>query len=144
MKPSLSLAPYFLIALAFVGLADTAFLSYFEYMNLIPSCAIGGCEIVLTSAYSKFLGVPLAYIGLVYYVYLLALAGLMVLDPASKVLKWAAALYTAIGLLLSIYFEFYIQGVLIGHYCMYCAISALATLALCGVAVWHARKKVVQ
>jgi uncharacterized membrane protein len=138
------LAPYFLIALSFVGLADTAFLSYFEYMNLIPSCAIGGCEVVLTSVYSKFLGVPLAYIGLVFYIYLLALALLMSFDPASKVLKRAAALYTGVGLLFSLYFEFYIQGTLIGHYCMYCAISAITTLLSFGVAVWHARKKVIQ
>lgn len=133
------LAPYFLIALSFVGLADTAFLSYFAYLNAVPGCAIGGCEVVLTSVYSKFFGVPLAYIGLVYYVYMLALAILLAMEPNSKILKWATLAYTAAGLLFSLYFEFYIQGMLIGHYCMYCAISALTTLALVGIAIWHAR-----
>ena len=133
------LAPYILIALSFVGLADTAYLSYFVYLNAVPGCAIGGCEAVLTSEYSKFFGVPLAYLGLVYYVYMLCLAGLLALEPYSKVLRLATILYTIFGLLLSAYFEFYIQGVLIGEYCMYCAISALTTLALFLTAWWHYR-----
>ncbi len=32
----MKLTPYILIALAFIGIADTFYLSYFEYMNLIP------------------------------------------------------------------------------------------------------------
>ena len=135
------LAPYILIALTFVGLADTAYLSYFAYLNAVPGCAIGGCETVLTSTYSKFFGIPLAYIGLVYYAYMFALAFLLSLDPKSKVLTWATLGYTAVGILLSAYFEFYIQGVLIGTYCMYCAISALTTLGLFLTAGWHWRKR---
>jgi uncharacterized membrane protein len=133
----MKLTPYILVALAFIGIADTFYLSYFEYMNLIPSCAIGGCEIVLTSVYSKFLGIPLAYYGLVYYVYMLALAILLSMDESSKALARAAFAYTAIGVLFSAFFEFYIQGMLIGAYCMYCAISALTTLALVITAGWH-------
>jgi uncharacterized membrane protein len=124
------LAPFIIIALSFIGLADTLYLSYFAYMNLIPSCAIGGCEVVLTSQYSKFFGVPLAYLGLVYYAYLFLLAVLLTIDPKSRVLTGAMALYTIFGLILSAIFEFYIQGHLLGTYCMYCAISAITTLAL--------------
>ena len=135
----MKLAPYILIALAFVGLADTAYLSYFAYLNTVPGCAIGGCEAVLTSAYSKFFGVPLAYLGLVYYAYMLCLAALVAAAPASRLLAWAAVLYTVVGVGLSAYFEFYIQGTLIGAYCMYCAISAATTLALILTAAWHLR-----
>jgi uncharacterized membrane protein len=136
----MKLTPYFLIALTFIGLADTLYLSYFAFLNITPTCAIGGCEAVLTSSYSKFLGViPLAYIGLVYYVYMLALAMLVALDPNSKLLSWATLAYTAVGVALSAYFEFYIQGTLIGSYCMYCAISAITTLLLFSTAVWHKR-----
>ncbi len=134
------LTPYFLIALSFIGLADTAYLSVFAYLNAVPSCAIGGCEQVLTSEYSKFFGVPLAYIGLVYYVYLFALLVLVAGEPKSRTLAWATVGYTLVGLLLSVVFEFYIQGTLIGAYCMYCAISAITTLLLAGTAVWHLRK----
>ena len=133
------LTPYLLIALSFVGLAVTAYLSYFAYLNVVPGCALGGCEQVLTSQYSKFFGVSLAYIGLVYYVYLLALSVLIAIDENSRTLAWAALLYTAVGAILSAYFEFYIQGVLIGAYCMYCGISALVTLGAVLVASWHVR-----
>lgn len=135
----LSIMPYVLIALTFVGLADTAYLSYFAYLNAVPGCAIGGCEAVLTSEYSKFFGVPLAYLGLVYYVYMLCLAVLLALMPSSRMLARAGVLYALVGAGLSAYFEFYIQGVLIGSYCMYCAISAVTTLGLLIAAAWHAR-----
>jgi uncharacterized membrane protein len=142
MKPLMT--PFYLIAATFVGLADTLYLSYFAYANAVPACAIGGCEVVLTSVYSKFFGVPLAYIGLVFYIYMLALGILLAMEPRSRALSLAALGYTLVGLVLSGIFEFYIQGVLIGTYCMYCAISALTTLVLFGVAVWHWRASRVQ
>lgn len=131
------LGPSLIVALAFIGLGDTLFLSYFQYMNAIPGCAIGGCEQVLTSVYSKFFGVSLSYIGLVYYVGMLALGIVLSTDPRSFGLRWATVAYATIGLGLSIYFEFYIQMYLIGALCMYCAISALVTLAFFSVAVQH-------
>ena len=136
----MKLTPYILVALAFVGLADTLFLSYFAYLNLVPGCAIGGCEQVLTSVYSKFFGVPLAYLGLVYYAYMLALALLLAADDNSRVLARAALLYTTVGVLFSVYFEFYIQAMVIGALCMYCAISAAITLGLLLTSVYHLRR----
>jgi len=138
-QDKLFLAPYVLIAAAFVGLGDTLYLSYFQYLNLIPACAIGGCEIVLTSEYSKFFGVPLSYIGLVYYAYMLCLAVLLAIDPKSIALRLGALAYTALGFGLSLYFIFYIQLTLIEALCEYCAISAVTTAILFGAAVWHFR-----
>ncbi len=133
------LAPFYLISAALVGVGDTFFLSYYQYFNKVPSCAIGGCETVLTSVYSKFMGVPLSYLGLLFYAYMLCLAALLAYDPESKGLRIAAVLYTGFALLLSLIFEFYIQLGLIGALCLYCAISALTTLALFSVSVWHFR-----
>lgn len=127
-KPAL--APFILLALALVGLGDTFYLSYFQYLNLIPSCALGGCEVVLTSEYSKFLGIPWSYFGLVYYAYMLCLAILLTLDPTSKGLKLGALVYTGVGVLYSSWAIFYIQLTLIGALCQFCAISALTTLGL--------------
>jgi uncharacterized membrane protein len=135
----MKLTPYVLLALAMVGLGDTLYLSYFQYLNLVPGCAIGGCEEVLTSVYSKFMGVPLSYIGLVYYAYLFCLSILMTIEPNSRALALGALAYTAIGFVRSVLFIFYIQLTLIGALCFYCAISAgIATLAF-GVSVWHWR-----
>ncbi len=134
------LAPFILLALALVGLGDTLYLSYFQYMNLIPTCAIGGCETVLTSEYSKFFGVPWSYIGLVYYGYMLCLSVLLVIDPASRGLKLGALAYTGIGVLYSVWAVFYIQLTLIQALCQFCAISGLVTLLMFITAAYHWRK----
>ncbi len=141
-KPAL--APFILLALALVGLGDTFYLSYFQYMNLIPSCAIGGCETVLVSVHSKFLGIPWSYIGLVYYAYMFCLSILLMIDPHSKGLKLGALVYTGIGVLYSSWAIFYIQLTVIGALCQFCAISALATLGLFITSVMYYRKSGVQ
>jgi len=137
-KPPLT--PFILLALALIGLGDTFYLSYFQYLNLIPSCAIGGCETVLTSEYSKFMGIPWSYIGLVYYGYMLCLSVLLVIDPGSKGLKLGALAYTGVGVVYSAWAIFYIQLSVIGAICQFCAISAFITLLLFITAVWHWKK----
>lgn len=131
------LTPYLLMAAAMVGLGITAFLSYYQYMNLIPSCAVGGCEIVLTSPQSKFFGVPWSYIGLVYYAYMFALSFLLIIDPRSKGLRFGALLYTGVGVLYSAWAIFYVQLTVIGALCEYCTMSGITTAALFALAARH-------
>ncbi len=134
------LAPFILLSLALIGLGDALYLSYFQYLNLIPTCAIGGCEQVLTSEYSKFFGVPWSYIGLVYYGYMLCLSVLLAIDPTSKGLKFGALVYTGFGVLYSTWAIFYIQLSLIHALCQFCAISAATTLLMFITATWHWKK----
>ena len=144
MDTRVPLAPYVLLALSMIGVGITAYLSYFQYLNLIPSCAIGGCEIVLTSPQSKMFGIPWSYYGLVYYVYMLGLSLMLAIDPYSKALKLGALVYTGIGLTYSIWAIFYVQLSVIGAVCEYCAMSAATTLGLFITAVWHWRTTRVQ
>jgi uncharacterized membrane protein len=138
MQNRVLLAPFYLIAATFIGLGDALFLAYYQYLDLVPGCAIGGCEVVLTSSYASILGVHLSYFGLVYYGYMLGLAVLLAIDPYSKGLRFGALLYTGVGLLCSLIFEG-IQFFIIGSLCMYCGISAITTLVLFCLAVWHYR-----
>lgn len=134
------LAPFYLIAAALVGLGDTLYLSYNHYLNLIPSCAIGGCEVVLTSPYSTPFGIlPFAYLGVIYYGYLLCLLALLAWEPHSKALRAATLVYTGTGLACSIFFELF-QYFVIHALCLYCGISAATTLVLFSLAVWHFRQ----
>src|SRR3989344_2801559 len=135
----MSLAPFYLISLALIGIADTLYLSYNEFMNTTPSCLIAGCDVVLAHPLSEFLDIPLAYWGLVFYVYMLGLAVLLAFEPRSKVLARSALLYTGIGLLSSVAF-IYIQASIIGAFCQYCAISAAVTVGLFVLALWHFKK----
>lgn len=141
-KPSTS--AFLLLGLAMVGIGITAFLAYYQYNNLIPSCAIGGCETVLSSPQSKMFDLPWSYYGLVYYVYMFCLALLLVIDPRSRGLRLGALAYTGIGVLYSSWAIFYIQLSVIGALCIYCAMSALTTLLLFVTAVWHWRSTRVQ
>lgn len=136
MQPKVYLAPFYLIAATFIGLGDTLFLSYYHLLGIVPTCAIGGCEIVLSSPYATPLGVPFAYIGLVYYMYMLGLAILLAVDPRSHGLRFGMLAYATIGLLCSIGFELF-QYFVIHALCMYCAISAVTTLILFCLALWH-------
>ncbi len=66
MQPKVLLTPFYIIAATFIGLGTLFFLAYYQHLGITPTCAIGGCEIVLNSVYSKFLGLPLSYFGLVF------------------------------------------------------------------------------
>lgn len=135
------LTPFWLIAATLIGLGDTIFLSYYHLLGIIPGCAIGGCEIVLSSPYTMIggpLGLPFAYAGLFYYLYMLALGILLIIDPTSKGLRLGVLAYTALGLVCSVGFELF-QFFVIGALCMYCGISAATTLVLFVIALWHWR-----
>ena len=132
------LTPFWLIAATFIGLGDTFYLSYYHLLGITPGCALKGCEIVLTSAYATPLGVPMAYLGVVFYAFVLFLSILLVIDPKSLGLRLGALAFTAIGLMSSICFEL-IQATIIHAICMYCAISAITTLVLFCIAAWHYR-----
>ena len=134
----LYLTPFWLIAATFIGLGDTFYLSYYHLLGITPGCALKGCEIVLTSAYATPLGVPMAYLGVIFYAFVLFLGILLVIDPTSLGLRFGVLTFTAIGLASSICFEL-IQATIIHAICMYCAISAFTTLGLFSIAVWHYR-----
>ena len=138
MQTKQLLAPFYLIAATFIGIADTLYLSYNHFINAIPTCAIGGCEVVLTHASATLysLNVPLAYLGFIYYAYMLCLAVLLAWEPRSRALVFGVLAYAAVGLLCSIAFELF-QFFVIGALCLYCGISAVTTLVLFGLAVWH-------
>ena len=138
MDTRVPLTPYILMALALVGLGITGYLAYFQYLNLVPSCAIGGCEVVLTHWSSKPFGVPFSYIGLLYYAHMLGLAIVLATDPRGRGVRWAVLAYAGIGLGLSLCFELW-QFFVIGAMCIYCAMSAATNLLLTTTAAWHYR-----
>jgi uncharacterized membrane protein len=65
------------VVLAVVGLLVSAYLTYEHFTaNATLACSIGGvvdCAKVTTSAWSTFMGVPVALLGLVFFVVALAL-----------------------------------------------------------------------
>jgi uncharacterized membrane protein len=130
MKPT-TRAPSLMLIVALIGIAVAFYDSYAIYNHQPLWCPppIDGCNIVAESPYARIFGLPLGYFGLVFYVYMFGLAALLAYDPSSRGLRLGALLYAAIGLCLSGAFM-YIQFTYIHAFCIYCLISALATLLL--------------
>jgi len=133
-------APYVVLALALIGMADAFYDSYMIYTRQLLWCPppIGGCNIVANSPYAYIVDVPLGYFGFVYYLYMFVFAALLAFDPFSRGLRWGTLLYAAIGVSFSIYFM-YVQFTFIHAFCIYCLISAVLTLLLLVAALWHVK-----
>lgn len=131
------LAPYVMLVLALVGIADAFYVAHGSYTGRSLWCPIvEGCNTVAQSPYARIFGVPLSYFGLVFYVYMFGLAALLVSDPFSRGLRLGALLYTAIGVFYSMY-GMYLQLGAIQAVCIYCLISAVMTVLLLIAASRH-------
>ena len=133
-------ARYFILFLALIGIAVAFYDSYAIYNHQPLWCPppIDGCNIVAESPYGRIFGLPLGYFGLVYYIYMLALAALLAIDPHSRGLRLGTLAYATAGIALSLVFM-YIQFTYIRAFCIYCLLSALVTLIFFIVAVRHFR-----
>jgi uncharacterized membrane protein len=59
-------------AVALVGAAIAAYLTYIHYSHTAPICTTGGCETVQKSKYAELAGVPVALLGLIAYIAIIA------------------------------------------------------------------------
>jgi uncharacterized membrane protein len=132
-KPSLVM-----FALALLGLAVALYDSYAIYNGQALWCPppINGCNEVANSPYAQIFDLPVGYFGVVYYLYMVCLAGLLAFDPFSRGLRLGTIIYAALGVCFSVYF-IYLQVNFIHAFCIYCLISAVTTLLLLISAVWH-------
>ena len=118
-----------LLSLAGLGLATNLSTVYLSGADL--SCGVsGGCRAVTTSEYSRFLGMPVALLGVGGYAALLlgCLAALGVPEPPA-LLRWALAGVAFAGFAFSAYLTG-TQAFLIGSYCVYCLTSASLMTAI--------------
>ena len=134
----------FLIVL---GISDAGYLAYETLSGQIPPCTIGAfadCGRVLSSPYAKVFGVPLAIIGIGYYLALLTLVISARTRKHSRVPLFLLGL-SASGFLASLYFV-YLQLVVIKAVCLYCLVSAILSTVIC-ITLWStlptARKRLI-
>jgi uncharacterized membrane protein len=113
--------------LALIGLLVAGYLSLHRagFVGTLQ-CAVGGCEIVQASRYAVFFGFPVAYMGLVAYMILLALA-LVGVQPRwadSRRVALCIFLVSAVGVAFSAYLT-YLEAAVIHSWCQWCVISAI-------------------
>ena len=134
-----SVAPYVMLVLALIGIADAFYVAHASYSGQSMWCPIvDGCNTVAQSPYARIFGVPLSYFGVAFYLSMFGLAALLAFDPFSRGLRLGTLLYTAIGVSYSVY-GMYLQLSLIRAICSYCMISAVITVLLFIAALRHFR-----
>ena len=118
-----------LIMVSFIGFLDASYLTIAHYTGLALRCSVfSGCDQVTTSPYSMILGIPVALLGVFYYLTIL-LATLFYFDSKKSSLPRYIAWATCAGLVASIWFV-YLQIFVIKAICQYCMISATTSTLL--------------
>ena len=118
------------IVVALIGLGIATYLTIVHYAGGSPVCAIAhGCETVQKSRYAEFAGVPVAVLGLLGYVAILAS---LVRDTEAS--RTATAFIALAGLAFSGYLT-YLELFTIHAICIWCVGSAVCMLVLSALAV---------
>ncbi len=123
-----------MLVITVLGLCVASYLTFIHYAGIKPLCGRngGGCEIVQTSEYSKLVGVPVALIGLIGYVSILA----SLLVPESETSRFATVCLTVVGFGFSAYLT-YRELFSIHHICEWCVSSAVIVTVLMCLAIWR-------
>ena len=107
------------VVLATIGICIAAYLTYVHYDDVQVLCTGGGgCEKVQKSEYSKLLGVPVALLGLLGYIAILA-----ALIPRGETPALVAAGIAIGGFGFSMYLQ-YRSFVTLEAHCVWCMASA--------------------
>lgn len=120
-------------ALALAGIFVSLYLTLYK-LGIIGelSCSIGSCETVNTSKWSRFLGLPVAAWGLLFYldVFAIAVLGTLPRFEDERVLSVVLVAEAAVGVLFSAWLTYLELGV-IHAICIWCVTSAvIVTLIL--------------
>jgi uncharacterized membrane protein len=125
-------ASWLLLApLSLAGLGTSSYLTYSHYADRPTVCAgIGSCEFVQTSAYSAILGVPVAAMGLAFFI---GFGGLTFLRLAlwNQDLEWIrpAAFSMALGGTAFVGYLTFVELFVIDAICIWCVATAGITVA---------------
>ena len=123
-----------LVALVGVGVA-----SYLTYVHYRPAALIctagGGCETVQESSYAELLGIPVALLGLLAY---LAVLALVAWDSELARTLAAAIALSAVGF---VAYLIALQAFVIDAWCVWCLVNDLVIVPLLAVlTVWRVRR----
>ena len=114
-------------ALALAGIFIALYLTLYK-LGVIGqlSCSIGSCESVNTSKWSRFLGLPVAAWGVLFYldVFAVALIGTLPRFENERVISVVLVAEAAVGVLFSAWLTYLELGV-IHAICIWCVTSAL-------------------
>lgn len=117
----------FILVLILAGIFDTLYLSYEHLTNFIPPCpthsilgSFVDCGKVLSSQYAVVFGIPVAYLGLLYYIFFF----IFLIKRGNLNFLFILSFF---ALMASGYFV-YLQLFVLHAVCLYCVASAVINL----------------
>lgn len=110
--------------LTLAGIAIAGYLTWVHYEGLSPVCTTGGCERVQASSYSEIGPIPVALLGLIGYVVILASLAIR-----GDVGRAATFMLTLAGFAFSLYLT-YLELFVIDAICQWCVASAVIMVLL--------------
>ncbi len=122
--------PLLSLLLSIAGLLTSAYLTYthFDRDALICSAdAVVDCETVTSSEQSELLGIPVAILGLAFFVFLTAIC--LPFAWRIDVLEWVRLGAVGVGVLMVVYLVA-AEFLIIGKICLWCTVVHVITLAL--------------
>lgn len=129
----------FALILVLIGLLISGYLSYTELADAPIICTEGesfDCNSVQQSTWSKFMGIPVAYLGFAGY---LAIGALLLFEDRNEFLQDNARLILfAIGLVgwLFSMWLIYVQAAILGSFCQWCLAHEANFTVLFGVILY--------
>ncbi|PIR47891.1 hypothetical protein COV06_00625 [Candidatus Uhrbacteria bacterium CG10_big_fil_rev_8_21_14_0_10_50_16] len=117
-----------ILLLAACGFSISFYIRYTKTKARPLVCPLkGNCHAVTGSSFSKFLGIPVEFLGMLYYGILVAGYGVaLTIPPGVNRVTSTLLILTTIGFLFSLYLTF-IQVITLRKFCTWCLISAAIT-----------------
>ncbi|HUX35520.1 MAG TPA: vitamin K epoxide reductase family protein [Candidatus Paceibacterota bacterium] len=133
---------WFTAALGLAGFMDALYLTIEHYSGGQVTCIIvTGCDKVLSGPYSEIFGIPIALLGIFYYLFIFSGALFFLFGNYHKFFR-LTLLAASAGFLASVWF-ISLQLFIVKSLCFYCMISAFCCFALfllASLSFFHARK----
>jgi uncharacterized membrane protein len=120
-----------LLTLAGIGVAIYLTIAHYD-SGVTLACASKGainCEKVTSSAQSTVFGIPVAVLGLAYFVGMLPLQLPAAWRSADPRIRWGRLAYTAAGILF-VFYLVYAEAIIIKAICLWCTAVHVLTLFL--------------
>lgn len=128
------------LVLATVGAAISGYLTYAHFNIDALVCAGGGCEVVQQSKYSEIMGIPIALMGLLMFLAVIAL--IIVRDRILDYAYLANPLIIVLLVASLIYFAYlaYLEANVIHAWCQWCVGTTIVTVILFLVEAFRMRE----
>ncbi len=109
--------------LSLIGIFLSSYLLYIHY-NYAYCLNPDGCIIVNTSEYAKLFGIPVAFLGLAYFVYILIQSYFQ-----NEKIKFATLILSVIALAYGLYLS-YVQYFILKEVCVFCELTKVVIFAI--------------